>query len=253
MLSKKVKIVKWVCKECGSNNLSYKSTIYHCVVCNNIRTTEPIFFVDGNAIVNLKDIYNPFWGDDKVSDIVLPQPPQVENNNKDSDNILPLSPKEEKGDEDSDDYSLFPHQIEDWMFFLILFCVLIIVMGCLLVKGKIEFSYKPNNNPPESTFELNGDNSAPSTPEQVDQGIQGNESNDDSNYEDLIVDPGTVYTVRFGGNIYSIMEENDAYIMYYTSPGETLEINERLEDYWYKVTFYLAGEGIAHQGYIKIQ
>ena len=236
MLSKKIKIVKWVCKECGSNNLSHKSTCYRCVVCNNIRTTEPILLVDENAIVNLKDIYDPFFEDDKVSDVVLPQPPKVE-----------------KGDEDSDNLLLSPHQIEDWFFFLTLLCVLIIVIGCLLVKGKIEFSSKSNNNTPESTIDLYGDNSTPSIPEEGDQGIQENESNDDSNYEDLIVEPGTVYTVRFGGNIYSIMEENDAYIMYYTSPGETLEINERLEDYWYKVTFYLAGEGIAHQGYIKIQ
>lgn len=71
--------------------------------------------------------------------------------------------------------------------------------------------------------------------------------------EDLIVDPGTMYTVRFGGNIYSTMEENDANIMYYATPGNVLQIDERLENYWYKVTYYLTGEGIAHQGYIKIQ
>lgn len=71
--------------------------------------------------------------------------------------------------------------------------------------------------------------------------------------EDLIVDPGTTYTVRFGGNIYSSPEENDQNIMYYANPGDYLNVLERLDNYWYKVSYYLAGEGVEHQGYIQIQ
>lgn len=71
--------------------------------------------------------------------------------------------------------------------------------------------------------------------------------------EALVVEPGTVYTVRFGGNIYSSPEENDQNIMYYANPDDYLTILERLDNYWYKVSYYLAGEGVEHQGYIQIQ
>lgn len=71
--------------------------------------------------------------------------------------------------------------------------------------------------------------------------------------EVLVVEPGTTYTVRFGGNIYSSPEEIASNVMYYANPGEYLTIVERLEDYWYKVSYYLAGEGIEHIGYIQIQ
>ena len=71
--------------------------------------------------------------------------------------------------------------------------------------------------------------------------------------EVLVVDPGTTYTVRFGGNIYSSPEEIASNVMYYANPGDYLTIVERLEDYWYKVSYYLAGEGIEHIGYIQIQ
>lgn len=71
--------------------------------------------------------------------------------------------------------------------------------------------------------------------------------------EDLVVDPGTTYTVRFGGNIYSTPEEIAENVMYYANPGDYLNVVERLDDFWYKVTYYLAGEGIEHTGYIQIQ
>lgn len=71
--------------------------------------------------------------------------------------------------------------------------------------------------------------------------------------EVLVVEPGTTYTVRFGGNIYSSPEEIASNVMYYANPGDYLTIVERLEDYWYKVSYYLAGEGIEHIGYIQIQ
>ena len=66
--------------------------------------------------------------------------------------------------------------------------------------------------------------------------------------EVLVVEPGTTYTVRFGGNIYSSPEEIASNVMYYANPGDYLTIVERLEDYWYKVSYYLAGEGIEHIG-----
>ena len=71
--------------------------------------------------------------------------------------------------------------------------------------------------------------------------------------EVLVVEPGTTYTVRFSGNIYSSPEEIASNVMYYANPGDYLTIVERLEDYWYKVSYYLAGEGIEHIGYIQIQ
>ena len=71
--------------------------------------------------------------------------------------------------------------------------------------------------------------------------------------EDVIVDPGTQYTVRFGGNIYASMDQNDANVIDYVYPGYILNINERLENYWYNVTYYLTGDPTAYTGYIKIQ
>ena len=69
--------------------------------------------------------------------------------------------------------------------------------------------------------------------------------------EDVIVDPGTQYTVRFGGNIYASMDQNDANVIDYVYPGYILNINERLDDYWYHVTYWI--DGAARSGYIKIQ
>ena len=69
--------------------------------------------------------------------------------------------------------------------------------------------------------------------------------------EDLIVDPGTQYTVRFGGNVYASPDENDANIIDYVYEGYVLTINERLENYWYHVTYWI--DGVAREGYIKIQ
>jgi predicted small lipoprotein YifL len=69
--------------------------------------------------------------------------------------------------------------------------------------------------------------------------------------EDVIVDPGTQYTVRFGGNIYASMDQNDANVIDYVYPGYILNINERLDNYWYHVTYWI--DGAARSGYIKIQ
>ena len=59
--------------------------------------------------------------------------------------------------------------------------------------------------------------------------------------EYLVVEPGTQYTVRFGGNIYSTPEEIAENVMYFANPGDYLNVVERLDDFWYKVTYYLAG------------
>ena len=69
----------------------------------------------------------------------------------------------------------------------------------------------------------------------------------------LVVDPGTEYTVRYGGYVYSSPEEIADNIIYVANPGDHLNIVERLDNFWYKVTYYIAGEGIEHTGYIQIQ
>jgi hypothetical protein len=98
-----------------------------------------------------------------------------------------------------------------------------------------------------------------SVTEFVDEEVKEDAVKEDADKKDaeeaevLVVDPGTTYTVRFGGNIYSSPEENAANVMYYANPGDYLTIVERLDNYWYKVSYYLAGEGIEHIGYIQIQ
>lgn len=72
--------------------------------------------------------------------------------------------------------------------------------------------------------------------------------------EKVVPANGTQYTVRFGGNIYSSPEANDANIQYFANPGDILNIVERVENSsWYKVTYWLDGEGIEHEGYIEIE
>ena len=41
--------------------------------------------------------------------------------------------------------------------------------------------------------------------------------------------------------------------MYSANPGDMLNVVERLDNYWYKVTYYISGEGVEHTGYIQIQ
>lgn len=86
--------------------------------------------------------------------------------------------------------------------------------------------------------------------EEAEAGVTG-EAAAAEEVEDVIVDPGTEYTVRFGGNIYASPDENDANIIDYVYPGYLLTINERLENYWYSVTYWI--DGVARTGYIKIQ
>lgn len=69
--------------------------------------------------------------------------------------------------------------------------------------------------------------------------------------EDLIVDPGTEYTVRFGGNVYASPDQVDSNIIDYVYPGYVLTIDERLDDFWYAITYWI--DGYARTGYIKIQ
>lgn len=44
-------LVKWVCNECGSNNMSHKALVYQCMVCNKIRSTEPLMFVNSDKVL----------------------------------------------------------------------------------------------------------------------------------------------------------------------------------------------------------
>ena len=69
--------------------------------------------------------------------------------------------------------------------------------------------------------------------------------------EDLVVDPGTQYTVRFGGNVYATPDQIDSNVIDYVYPDYVLNIDERLEDAWYAVTYWI--DGAARSGYIKIQ
>lgn len=69
--------------------------------------------------------------------------------------------------------------------------------------------------------------------------------------EDLVVEPGTQYTVRFGGNVYATPDQIDSNVIDYVYPDYVLNIDERLEDAWYAVTYWI--DGAARSGYIKIQ
>lgn len=72
--------------------------------------------------------------------------------------------------------------------------------------------------------------------------------------EKVVPANGSQYEVRFGGNVYSSPEANDANIQYFANPGDILNIVERVnESSWYKVTYWLAGEGVEHEGYIEIE
>lgn len=68
--------------------------------------------------------------------------------------------------------------------------------------------------------------------------------------EDVIVDPGTYYTVRFGGDVYGTPDESTP-VIDYVYPDWQLLINERLDDYWYAISYIV--DGVTRTGYIKIQ
>ncbi|MDO5485238.1 MAG: hypothetical protein Q4F51_02825 [Sarcina sp.] len=88
--------------------------------------------------------------------------------------------------------------------------------------------------------------------EAADAAVTGEVAADET--EKVVPANGSQYEVRFGGNVYSSPEENDANIQYFANPGDILNIVERVENSsWYKVTYWLAGEGIEHEGYIEIE
>ena len=88
--------------------------------------------------------------------------------------------------------------------------------------------------------------------EAADAAVTGEVAADET--EKVVPANGSQYEVRFGGNVYSSPEENDANIQYFANPGAILNIVERVENSsWYKVTYWLAGEGIEHEGYIEIE
>ena len=96
------------------------------------------------------------------------------------------------------------------------------------------------------------DAAAAEAAEAADAAVTGEVAADET--EKVVPANGSQYEVRFGGNVYSSPEENDANIQYFANPGDILNIVERVENSsWYKVTYWLAGEGIEHEGYIEIE
>ena len=45
-------IVRWVCGECGSNNMNPKSLAYQCMICGKIQTTENVIAVNRDAVID---------------------------------------------------------------------------------------------------------------------------------------------------------------------------------------------------------
>lgn len=70
--------------------------------------------------------------------------------------------------------------------------------------------------------------------------------------EEFVAEPGTYYTVQWGGNVYGTPDENTP-VIDYVYPDYQLLINERLDNYWYKVSYQILGENEPRTGYIKIQ
>lgn len=68
--------------------------------------------------------------------------------------------------------------------------------------------------------------------------------------EEFVAEPGTYYTVQWGGNVYGSPDENTP-VIDYVYPDYQLLINERLEDHWYAISYII--EGVNRTGYIKIE
>lgn len=68
--------------------------------------------------------------------------------------------------------------------------------------------------------------------------------------EEFVANPGEYYTVQWGGNVYGTPDESTP-VIDYVYPDYQLLITERLEDYWYAVSYII--DGATRTGYIKIQ
>ena len=51
-MAKKTKTIRWVCGECGSNNMSHRAPLLQCTVCGKIRTVEPLTVVDTEKVID---------------------------------------------------------------------------------------------------------------------------------------------------------------------------------------------------------
>ena len=70
--------------------------------------------------------------------------------------------------------------------------------------------------------------------------------------EEFVVNPGEYYTVLWGGNVYATPDESTP-VIDQVIPDWQLLITERLDNYWYKVSYQILGENEPRTGYIKIQ
>ena len=70
--------------------------------------------------------------------------------------------------------------------------------------------------------------------------------------EEFVAEPGTYYTVQWGGNVFGTPDESTP-VIDEVYPDYQLLITERLDNYWYKVSYQILGENEPRTGYIKIQ
>ncbi len=68
--------------------------------------------------------------------------------------------------------------------------------------------------------------------------------------EEFVAEPGTYYTVQWGGNVFGTPDESTP-VIDYVYPDYQLLITERLDNYWYAVSYII--DGATRTGYIKIQ
>ena len=68
--------------------------------------------------------------------------------------------------------------------------------------------------------------------------------------EEFIANPGEYYTVQWGGEVFGSPDESTP-VIDYVYPDYQLLITERLDNYWYAISYIIEGE--TRTGYIKIQ
>lgn len=66
----------------------------------------------------------------------------------------------------------------------------------------------------------------------------------------LTFEPGTQYTVVYGADVFETTD-NTAPAIDVLIPGYQLQINERLDDFWYNVSYII--DGVTRTGYIQIE
>lgn len=66
----------------------------------------------------------------------------------------------------------------------------------------------------------------------------------------LTFEPGTQYTVVYGADVFA-SPDNTVPAIDELIPGYQLQINERLDDFWYNVSYII--DGVTRNGYIQIE